>query len=307
MAWWAPELDSLLAVAAATIDDSGRLLAANAGFQRLTGPEGSVVVGALVDRLFVQPDFQKIRSLPSDGAGLVHEGLLTVGDAFGSTSTLRARVWRFGDLLRVLAEHDIADLERMTETVLNLNNDYASAQVALSQVNFKLQQREAQILEASLIDQLTGVGNRRRLEQSLSVEVERATRTGEPLTALMADLDHFKRINDTYGHNIGDDVLAAFGALLRQQTRQTDIVARFGGEEFVVLMPGTQVGVATAVAERIRSELGRIQVEPVEGPISASFGVAQLRPNDTGGLLLKRADQAMYDAKRTGRDRVVVG
>lgn len=304
--WWGPELEELLAVAVATLDDAGTVLGANTGFRRLTGPEDSAVVGSQVERLFVQPGFQSLQSMPPDSDGNVYVGLLTVGNALGDSRTLRARVWRSGNLLCLLAEHDIADLERLTKTVLQLNDDYAVAQVELSQLNFKLQQREAQILESSLTDQLTGVGNRRRLEQSLAVEVERTVRTGQPLSGLMTDIDHFKRVNDTYGHDVGDLVLAAFGTLLREQSRKTDVVARYGGEEFVVLMPGTGIDAAADFAQRIRSELATVQVPPVTRPISASFGVAEFRPGETGALLLKRMDQAMYRAKASGRDQVVV-
>ena len=121
----------------------------------------------------------------------------------------------------------------MNDAVLELNRGYARAQLELAHINHKLQQREAQIVASSLTDPLTGVGNRRQLEQALAAEVHRAQCTGTRLSALMIDLDHFKRVNDNYGHEAGDKVLVAFGDLLRRGTRATDIVARFGGEEFV--------------------------------------------------------------------------
>jgi diguanylate cyclase (GGDEF)-like protein len=136
--------------------------------------------------------------------------------------------------------------------VLALNRDYADAQLQLAQINLKLQQREAQIVAPSLTDPLTGVGNRRRLEQVLAAEITRADRSGGSLCAFMADLDHFKNVNDTSGHEAGDKVLAAFGDVLRRRTRATDVVARFGGEEFVVLMSATELEVALGIAERIR-------------------------------------------------------
>ncbi|MDZ7728748.1 MAG: GGDEF domain-containing protein [Dehalococcoidia bacterium] len=268
-------------MAAATIDGSGQLVHANAGFRRLAGLDSMPETGARVDQLFLQPTFQKLQDMPEDAEGMIFQGLLTLGEASGRSRTLRGRVWRKDHCVRLLAEHHIEDLERLNDTVLQLNEDYASAQVQLSQANFKLQQREAQILEASLTDQLTGVANRRRLELAITVEIERAQRTGNPLSAIMADLDYFKHVNDTYGHDVGDKVLTSFGALLRGQTRSTDIVARFGGEEFVVLMPETRVAPATEVAERIRRELGNLQVQPIREPLSASFGVAELVAGET--------------------------
>jgi two-component system, cell cycle response regulator len=209
--------------------------------------------------------------------------------------------------LRVLAEHDVNELERLADTVLELNRDYAQAQFDLVQVNHKLQQHEAQLVALSLTDSLTGVGNRRLLEQALASETNRSERTGETLSAFMADLDHFKRVNDTYGHEAGDKVLAGFTGLLRQSTRAIDIVARLGGEEFVVLMPATNLENAAAVAERIREALARCQLGPLTQSVTASFGVAELAPGERGDALLRRADSALYEAKRSGRNRVATG
>jgi two-component system, cell cycle response regulator len=208
--------------------------------------------------------------------------------------------------LRVLAEYDIAELEQLYDTVLELNRDYAGAQFELAQTNLKLQQREAQIVEMSLTDPLTGVGNRRRLDQALGIEIARANRTVGGLCAFMADLDHFKCVNDTHGHEAGDSVLATFGALLRKQTRPTDIVARFGGEEFVVLMPDIHLEKAVAAADRVRMAFAACPVEPLPVPVTASFGVAEWAAGERGDDLLRRIDQALYAAKRSGRNRVVV-
>ena len=228
-----------------------------------------------------------------------------MGDYLGVTQSLRARISRVGEHLRVLAEYDVEELERLNTVVLELNREYANAQVELAQTNLKLHQREAQILEAAMADQLTGVGNRHRLEQALALEVERAERTGEPMAAFMADLDHFKQVNDEYGHQAGDNVLAAFGQLLREQTRATDILARFGGEEFVVLLPHTGMAQAVAIAERTREALALLQIEPVPHPVTGSFGVAVLAPGERAEGLIRRMDASLYAAKDAGRNRVV--
>ena len=205
----------------------------------------------------------------------------------------------------MLAEYDVAELEQLYDTVLALNREYANAQLELAQINLKLQQREAQILAISLTDPLTGIGNRRRLEQALATEVNRAERTGGSLSAFIADLDHFKRINDRYGHEAGDKVLAAFGEVLRRRTRATDIAARFGGEEFVVLMPATDLANAIAIAERIRAAIAGLQVEPLIEPVTASFGVVERGAGEPAHAFMRRADVALYEAKRQGRNRVV--
>jgi two-component system cell cycle response regulator len=269
--------------------------------------DGPQPIGARVTRFFIQPDFATLARAHGGADGEIHHGLLTVGDYLGRSRSLRTRIWRVNGQLRVLAEYDIEELEQLYATVLELNRDNAGAQFELAQTNLRLQQREAQILAVSLTDPLTGVGNRRRLEQALALEISRAERTDGTLCAFMADLDHFKRVNDTYGHEAGDKVLAAFSYLLRRCTRATDVVARFGGEEFVVLMPATDLVQASAIGERIRGEFAACRVEPLPDPVMASFGVAELKAGEQGHALLRRADSALYAAKQLGRNCVAGG
>jgi two-component system, cell cycle response regulator len=305
VAWFSPELEPMLAIAAAALDEDGTLIEANAGFLRLISEPGPQQVGIRIPRLFIQPDFATLLRGQADSDGQVHRGLLTLGDRLGRIRSLTGRVWRIKGQLRVLAEYDIGELEQLYDTVLALNRDYADAQLQLAQINLKLQQREAQIIAASLTDPLTGVGNRRRLEQALAMEISRVDRSGGSLSAFMADLDHFKNVNDTYGHEAGDKVLAAFGDVLRRRTRATDVVARFGGEEFVVLMSATDLEVAIGIAERIRTVLAASNIEPLPAPITASFGVAERAPGEPGDRMLRRVDVALYEAKRLGRNRVI--
>jgi diguanylate cyclase (GGDEF)-like protein len=260
-----------------------------------------------VARFFIQPDFATIVSSQPEADGTIYSGLITVGEYMGTTRSLRARIWRAAGELRLLAEYDIAELQRVNDTVLGLNHEYAKAQLDLAHINHRLQQHEAQIVASSLTDPLTGVGNRRRLEQALAAAVNYAHRTGTGLCAIMADLDHFKQVNDTYGHAAGDSVLTAFGDLLRRHTRAIDIVARFGGEEFVVLVPNTDLEHAVVIANRIRESLAACPIESLPEPVTASFGVAEMAPDEPGSGLLRRADAAMYEAKRSGRNRVASG
>ncbi len=140
-------LEPLLSIATATLDEHGALVDANAGFLRLTNFAGTSPADTRVDRFFIQPDFiTLVRTQPSTD-GLVHLGLLTIGDYAGQTRTLHARIWREGKNLRLLAEYDIAGLERLNTTVLDLNRDYAQAQVELTQVNLKLQATNVQLKE----------------------------------------------------------------------------------------------------------------------------------------------------------------
>jgi diguanylate cyclase (GGDEF)-like protein len=158
-------------------------------------------------------------------------------------------------------------------------------------------------------DGLTGLLNRRTMEETLLGQMQRSRRTGEPFTVLMLDLDHFKTINDRHGHAAGDRALKHTAAALKAELREVDAVGRFGGEEFLVLMPGATVETALPVAERLRTALltNALGVEGATLLLSASIGVAQWRePAEEPSRLLMRADAALYRAKLRGRDCVVV-
>lgn len=157
----------------------------------------------------------------------------------------------------------------------------------------------------SITDSLTGLHNRRALQQSLQLEVSRSRRNGRPLALIAIDLDYFKIINDRHGHGVGDQVLRQFALILRDSVREADVVARPGGEEFAILLPDTPVAQACALAERLRRTV-REAAWPVER-VTASFGIAGMDAPamDIPGLL-KAADEALYAAKHAGRDRVVV-
>jgi len=159
-------------------------------------------------------------------------------------------------------------------------------------------------------DPLTGTGNRFQLQQRLDQEVHYARRHREPLAMLLLDLDHFKRVNDTHGHPVGDKVLMETGAILVDSVRTEDAVFRYGGEEFCILVRQTDRAGLAILGERIRYLVSRAEVEGPEGPIQVtiSIGVAALIPGDDEGGedLLRRADQALYRAKEGGRNRVVL-
>jgi diguanylate cyclase (GGDEF)-like protein len=154
-------------------------------------------------------------------------------------------------------------------------------------------------------DALTGLPNSREVQDTLKRMTAHASRTLSPLAALLLDLDHFKQINDTHGHAAGDDVLAALGSTLKATLRASDFVGRYGGEEFVILLPDTGYAEAQTAAEKIRGAVAAITVSGVSRPITASIGLAILPDNAHDSVsLLRNADRALYSAKSNGRNRV---
>jgi two-component system cell cycle response regulator len=165
-------------------------------------------------------------------------------------------------------------------------------------------------IEMAITDALTGLFNRRYMETHLATLVEQAAARGKPMTVLVLDIDFFKAINDGYGHDAGDDVLREFALRIRKSIRNIDLACRYGGEEFVIVMPETDMGVATMVAERLRrrvaSEPFAIQNGAGQLNVTISIGIAGLSAmDDNAATILKRADRALYRAKRDGRNRVV--
>jgi len=167
---------------------------------------------------------------------------------------------------------------------------------------------ERELRRMATIDPLTGAYNRRHFLNSAAHEVERALRHNRPLTVLMLDIDHFKAINDGYGHAVGDEAIQAFVRVCGLTLREHDVIGRLGGEEFAILLPETTLDGAADVAERLRIRVAAIVLQCPCGPVSftASIGVCQALPGDSVSSMLLRADQALYVAKNAGRDQVCV-
>jgi diguanylate cyclase (GGDEF)-like protein len=159
----------------------------------------------------------------------------------------------------------------------------------------------------ALVDGLTGIANRRGCEDALAHEIARSDRMVAPFTLVVADLDDFKQINDRYGHDAGDDVLREFASVLRHTLRESDLAGRWGGEEFVLLLPGTDEQGGAKLAERVRGALRERSFHGRDGAsfgVTCSFGVAQHRPGEEERQLFSQADRALYEAKRRGKDRI---
>ena len=232
---------------------------------------------------------------------LVQSGRAVVAAGEASTDgerlelPLAAGPENFGTLVLTGSRFSIHDVETASALV-------AHAAVALD--NARLHRI---VEEQASFDGLTQLANRRRYEATLAKELARAERFGEPVAVVFADLDNFKQVNDRFGHLVGDDVLREFARELRGGIREIDLAGRWGGEEFALILPGTNADGAVQVAERIRKALARRNIAAGDGRslrLTSSFGVAAYPDLATAEDLLAAADAALYDAKRTGKNRV---
>ena len=208
----------------------------------------------------------------------------------------------------------IQGLEKLSEGDLDeriewhSDDEFGRVANAINAMAEKLAQSQQALIEIATVDGLTGILNRREFNRLLTVEIERSRRDHHPVSMAMVDIDHFKSINDTYGHQSGDDALQWVAALLKQEIRPGDIVARYGGEEFALILPNTNGEDASIVAERIRDRMANSMIPIQKGltiAVTASLGCATFPYiGDSEELLINAADKALYRAKETGRNRV---
>ena len=200
----------------------------------------------------------------------------------------------------LVAEHRMRSGSRIERRVVSTLEGFAS-QTALALRNAWLLES---VQDLAATDGLTGIANRRSFERALEQEIARASRTGHPLSLVMIDIDHFKALNDTHGHQVGDQVLRDVAGVIAASCRQFDTAARYGGEEFAVLLPGCDPDTAARTARRLRLSIAELRCA---APVTASLGVASW-PADAGdaSTLVQCADDALYASKRAGRNRVTV-
>lgn len=179
----------------------------------------------------------------------------------------------------------------------------------LEQIHLEIEQKQAELLsmnatliELSETDKLTGLKNRRYFQEKLEEQLSNNEKSASPFSLFILDIDHFKKVNDTFGHQVGDEVLAQLAQLLKNQARSLDIVARYGGEEFVVILPETDQNEAKAIAEQLRQAVEQAKWQT--GRITVSVGIATAIKMDNETTILQRADKALYASKENGRNHV---
>jgi diguanylate cyclase (GGDEF)-like protein len=277
------------------------ILAVSDGFtHQLSGADA--IIGESINRFLCDPDGREcsLLSTPTSELPVFFTAKLRGGEATYQCCLYADE----GDYLLIgdrLGETPDETVERMSL----MTNELASMTIELRKRNVELEKANDVIRELTRVDPLTNLANRRRFAEALDACMTLAQRHREPLSLISIDIDRFKSVNDTYGHNIGDDVLKRVADLLRESCRNEDLPVRLGGEEFLVLCAKTAIDEAYTLAERLRVRLPALPGLPSGVHISASFGVAQLLPQDTYFAFLKRADMALYEAKSEGRNRTV--
>ena len=210
------------------------------------------------------------------------------------------------DSYLIIGEKPVLTGDSTISTISSLNNELTDLVRELNKKNKALEKANATIQKLMNTDPLTNLWNRRYFMNQLETAFSFANRHLSPLSLVMADIDHFKTINDTFGHSVGDQVLIDVSNIFIKDSRIEDIVARFGGEEFIFLLPQTHFLVAANLAERLRKMVEDYRFSQIEFQITVSFGVTEKTQFDTLESLLKNVDDALYQAKRKGRNQTFI-
>ena len=270
-------------------DTDGRITFVNAAFSRTTGYSPAEALGR-------NPRFLKSGETPPE----VYRDLWT--------SLVAGRAWR-GELRNRKKNGELYWEDASISPVVDAKGRTSHFLAVKDDITLR-KQAEAEVARLATTDPLTGVANRRRFIEQLGMELDRVRRFGDPAALLMLDVDSFKSVNDTHGHAAGDAVLQHMAELSRLRLRRTDLFGRLGGEEFAILLPGTDRAGAVLFAERFRRQVADTPAQTAQGAIrvTVSIGVAELGPGDSApDAILARADAALYRAKQAGRNRVEAG
>lgn len=258
---------------------------------------------------------ERIDKVGARVVGEIDDVLKLIADALGMSASYGASL--DGASQKLISVDNREELKTIVESLakatreMRASNRALEERLALSKNEIGHLQHSLEAIRAeSLTDPLTGLGNRKYFDRSIETAVASAHESGQPLSLLLFDIDHFKSFNDSYGHLTGDQVLRLVGISLKQNIKGQDITARYGGEEFAVLLPSTGLRQALTVADHIRravmsKELKKKSTGEILGRVTISVGVSLLKPSDDPDSLIERADACLYSAKRNGRNRVV--
>jgi diguanylate cyclase (GGDEF)-like protein len=283
------------------LNKEGEILSSSAYADSITGKSlrGLSVSEIIYDHinLFSPSQFQS-------AAG--KERILNIITNSGLAKSLYCRLVQIDDRFIILGRLNIEEVENTSMEVLSLNNELNTLTRQLHMKNRELERANEKILQLTRTDPLTGLANRRFFNERIDELISLSKRKMQPLSLIMTDIDKFKTVNDLFGHDIGDKVLKGYAGLMKSKTRPEDLVARFGGEEFIILLPLSDEHQAFSCAEHIRQALAGIDLAGNGHLVTASFGISRYRQDESVAQLVKRADTALYKAKQGGRNRTIV-
>jgi diguanylate cyclase len=239
--------------------------------------------------------------------GLIRSHISTNESYAKSLATAQTRLMALpeAEQVRVIVSLLVAENERMRQDSQDLNAKLEDSKKQIEMLRSSLSEVEEVVLK----DALTGVGNRRCFDVTMEKALLESRQKDSVFSLIMCDIDHFKRVNDAFGHQVGDEIIKMFSRVIEAGVREGDTVIRYGGEEFAIILPKTDQGEAKTIAERIRKQFEGKKLTIREtsqkiGQLTASFGVAQYRSGDDVDMVVQRADAKLYDAKAAGRNRV---
>ncbi len=293
-------LDQISSVSIVYLDQDFIIRDCNQVFMKLIGRVGHCNGVAFRD-LLLPESFEALLTLPGNGNQATR---LILDSRLGVPYALTCFLFRTQTEYLLFGEKAISSDDTIIEKITNMNNELSNMTRDLNKKNVALEKANTTITNVSRVDSLTSIANRGYFLEMYKIAYAMAKRHHHPLSLVMVDLDYFKQVNDTYGHQIGDQVLERFAKLLQDQCRSEDLPARLGGDEFIVLLTQTNTSEALSFAERIRTSIKQIHLPNQQHQLTASFGVASLVYNEPMYDLLKRVDEALYSAKRAGRNRI---
>ena len=260
-------------------------------------------------------DFDKSMKGLHDSAGRITSGLQGVVEAIDAIASDNATfiadpdtapAGEEGDTIRALLQGIRTQMSEIIEHGKQFEDKLGSYATEITDLTRQLEKTK----KAAMLDPTTGIGNRRKFEESLADMLQNIGEFNEKVSVLLADVDHFKTVNDTLGHGVGDQVLRIVAKTFITNLKGSDIVARWGGDEFAAILPNTTLENGLSVADNVRKSIASKSLKNTNtgetmGKISLSIGVSTYRKGDNGHKLIFRADQALYEAKRLGRNRVI--
>lgn len=283
------------------LDSEGKIETANNYTARLFGED---IIGKSFDKLLVQ--YHQKFSFEDLSNSYKSEYLLNIYTQDTVTQTYHFHFFRYDNKILVFAHLDVDEIQALSNEIISVNQELSNLSRELSKKNIELEKANKKIAELSRIDPLTDLANRRFFNERLNELVSLSHRKSQPLSLIMTDLDNFKSINDKYGHDMGDNVLITYADLMKNCVRTEDLVSRFGGEEFMIILPLTTSEEAYKVAERIRRKLFQKDILKNGVTITASFGVCTLKTEESIEPIIKRVDTALYKAKESGRNKTII-